>query len=60
MAKVKVLFNGATRAVVLDEAEAMQFVKTGEARILGKYYRVMTVSPYATATAARPEKRGRI
>lgn len=55
MAKVKVLFNGATKPVEVDEADAMQFVERGEARIL-KGYGVAIASPYNTATAARPGK----
>lgn len=55
MAKVRLLFNGASRAVVIDEAVAMQFVKNGEAVILGTY-RVAVASPYNKAVDNRPEK----
>ena len=59
MAKVRVLFNGASRAVAIEEADAMQFVEHGEAVILGTY-RVATVSPYNKAIGKRPERKDAI
>jgi len=55
MAKVRILFNGASKSIELDEADAMLFIESGEARIL-RGYRVAIASPYNKAIGKRPER----
>lgn len=59
MAKILIRFNGASKAIPVEESDAMVFIENGEAVIVKLGIECAAVSPPETAMLNRPSRKVR-